>query len=176
MNATSKSRNYWRYGRNIMTGALAAVILATLGASQAQAVDGKIYPGSMCVRFGGTNPVLNASRLFNHGTTDMLLDCPVVHDFFEESVQDGYVDVIDNHSTQGICVTLRSISQFQSSTITARSQGPVCSAGAKFQSQRLFFGGISANSNAHYFYAVRIPPPDNGLTSGIISYSIDEND
>ena len=69
MNATYTTGNYWRYGRNIMAGALAAVAVAILGASQAQAEeDGKVYPASMCVRFGGTNPVLNASRLFNHGT------------------------------------------------------------------------------------------------------------
>ena len=98
MNATSKPRNYWRYGRNIMTGALAAVAMVTLDASQAQAVDGKLYPASMCVRFGGSAPRLDSSRLFNPGTTVMRLDCPVVHDFIDESIQDGYVDVIDQNN------------------------------------------------------------------------------
>jgi hypothetical protein len=108
MNAARKTSNYWRYGRSIITGALAAVISATLGASQAQAEeDGKVYPASMCVRFEGTNPVLNSSRLFNHGTTDMLLDCPVVHDFITGGrINDGLVDVIDNHSSRGVCVSL----------------------------------------------------------------------
>ena len=99
MNATNKTGIYKRYERNIMVGALAAVVMVTLGASQVQASDGKIYPGSSCVRFGGTSPVLNASRLFNDGGTDMLLNCPVVHDVFAGSIEDGYVDVIDNHGT-----------------------------------------------------------------------------
>src|SRR5687767_14789550 len=128
MNSTRKTSNYCRSGRSIITGALAAVILATLGASQAQAEeDGKVYPGSMCVRFGGTNPVLNASRLFNHGATDMLLDCPVVHDLIDGSIQEGFVDVIDNHSSRSVCVSLFRISQVNSSTTTGESEGPVCS-------------------------------------------------
>lgn len=176
MNATRKTEIYWRYGRKLMNGALAAVVVAAIGTPPAQAEDGKLYPGSMCVRFGGSPPLFKSSKLINIGTTDLLLDCPVVHDFVDESIQDGYVDVIDNHETRDVCANLVRVSQFQSSTVTEVSTGRKCSEGAKFQSQRLTFGGLTADRNAHYFYSVRIPPPDEGLTSGIISYKVDEND
>jgi hypothetical protein len=176
MTATSKSRNYWRYGRNIMTGTLAAVAMVALGVSQAQAVDGKLYPASMCVRWGGSPPLLKSSKVINIGTTDLALDCPAVHDFIDESIQDGYVDVIDNHRTRPVCANLVSVSQFSSSSVTERSTGWKCTTGFGFQSKRLSFGGLAADPNAHYFYSVQIPPPDNGLTSAIISYEVDEND
>jgi hypothetical protein len=187
MNATRKTSNYRRYGRNIMTGALAAVAMVTLDASQAQAVDGKLYPASMCVRFGGSAPRLDSSRLFNPGTTVMRLDCPVVHDFIEESIQDGYVDVIDqnngfidqNHGPTDIqvCAFLFSVSQAFSSAPTIRFSERKCSTSASSVSQRLSFGGLAADPNAHYFYSVSIPPTSfNGAQSAIISYKVDENE
>ena len=55
-------RNYWRYGRQILHAALAALVMAAIGVSQVQAdVDGKIYPASMCV-LGGSEPLLDHSR------------------------------------------------------------------------------------------------------------------
>jgi hypothetical protein len=180
MNATRKTSNYGRYGRNIMTGALAAIAMATLGASQAQAEeDGKLYPASSCVRWQGSSPVLSFSRLFNPGTTVMRLDCPVIHDFIADSIQDGYVDVIDRNFGSGdtqVCADLTSVSQALSSTLTVRSTGRRCSVGASSVSQRLSFGGLPPNSNAHYYYSVSIPPTFNGLRSGIISYRVDEVD
>jgi hypothetical protein len=183
MKATSKFRNYRGYGRNIMIGALAATVLTTLGASQAQAVDGKLYPGSSCVRWQGSSPIVSFSRLFNPGTTVMRLDCPVVHDFIDESIQDGYVDVLDRNfgsSTDAanvqVCADLVSISQALSSTLTVRSTGRRCSVGASSVSQRLSFGGLAANRNAHYYYSVSIPPTFNGQRSALISYEVDEND
>jgi hypothetical protein len=41
-----------------MTGALAAAVMATIGASQAQTVDTKLYPASMCVHYAGSTPVI----------------------------------------------------------------------------------------------------------------------
>jgi hypothetical protein len=173
--------------RKIITGVLAAAVMATIVASPAQAEDGKLYPGSMCVRFAGSTavlPTLDSSRLFNPATTVLSLDCPVVHDSINESIQDGYVDVIDqnfagNASGDGnvqVCANLVSVSQAFSSTLTVRSAGRKCTIGANSVSQRLTFGGISANSNAHYFYSVTIPPTFNGARSSIISYKVDEND
>ena len=100
MNATSKSRNYWRYGRNIMTGALAAVAMVALGVSQAQAVDGKLYPASMCVRCGGSasssSDASQALQPRDHRYAPLTVRS--VHDFIDESIQDGYVDVIDQNN------------------------------------------------------------------------------
>jgi hypothetical protein len=187
MNATRKSHNCWRYGRTILYSALAVVVMAAMGAAQALALDGKVYPASMCVQWAGSStvlPVLNDSRLFNPSTTIMRLDCPAVHDSINNSIERGYVDVIDNHADDAslpetakqVCALLVSASQVTSSTTTVRTTPRVCSTGAKFQSQRLSFGGLPADRNAHYYYSVSIPPVDNGLRSAIISYFVDEND
>lgn len=58
----------------------------------------------------------------------------------------------------------------------AFAAGRKCGAGASSVSQRLTFGGISANANAHYYYSVSIPPTFNGRRSGLISYRVDEVD
>ena len=187
MNVTSNPRKYWRYGRNLMTGALAAVAMMTLDAPQVQAVDGKTYPGSSCVRFGGSTPRLNASRLFNQGFTVLSLDCPVVHDSIDESIQDGYVDVIDanfgsseDQRDVAVCANLLSVSQADNAEIlTVQSTGRKCSTINGPVRKRLSFDGLPAHSDAHYFYSVSIPPKvviDQRFESAIISYRVDEND
>jgi hypothetical protein len=162
-----------------MYAALAAVVMVAIGASQAQAVDGKLYPASMCVRWEGSEPLLNHSRLLNAGSTTLRLDCPVVRDELSgdlPGIQDGYVDVIDNHGTEQVCAELVAVSQFQSETLTVESSGRQCSPFTGFQSQRLSFGELFSDLNAHYYFSVSIPPVDDGLRSGIIAYEVDEED
>ena len=173
--------------RKIINGTLAALIMATLGASQAHAVDGKQYGGSMCVRFAGATavlPKLNGSRILNPEKTVLSLDCPAVHDVTGKGIKSGFVDVIDqnfvnntaNDRNSQVCAELASVSQVGSSTITFRSAGRKCTTGANSVSQRLTFGGLPADSNAHYFYSVSLPPPFNGAQSALISYKIDEDE
>jgi hypothetical protein len=143
--------------RKIITGILAAAVVAILGVSQAQALDGKLYPGSMCNRFAGSTavlPTLNASRLLNPATTVLRLDCPVIHDSLAPSIQSGYVDVLDrnfagdafNNENSQVCAELFSTSQAFTSILTIRSTGRRCTTGASSVSKRLFFGGLPANS------------------------------
>ena len=173
--------------RKIITGILVAAVVAILGVSQAQALDGKSYPGSMCVRFAGSTnilPALSLSRLFNPANTILRLDCPVVHDSIAGSIQSGFVDVIDqnfngdafNNQNSQVCVNLNSVSQALTSTLTIRSTATRCTTGATSVSKRLFVGGLPANSNAHYFYSVTLPPAFSGFQSAIISYRVDENE
>jgi hypothetical protein len=172
--------------RKIITSVLAASVVALLGVSQAQAVDGKLYPGSMCVRTSGSAaslPTLNRSRLFNPTTTILRLDCPVVHDSIAPSIQGGFVDVIDQNfngdafsQNNQVCVNLNSVSQALTSTLTIRSTATRCTTGASSVSKRLSFGSLPANSNAHYFYSVTLPPAFLGNQSAIISYRVDENE
>ena len=170
--------------RNIITSTLAAAVLTTLTIAPLHAEDSKLYPASSCVKVSGSTPALSFSRLFNPGTGRMGLDCPVVHDNPLRSIQDGYVDVIDqnfaNNTTNNpdtqVCAELVSLSQAFSSTITFRSTGRKCSTGANSVSQRLSFGGLPTNGNAHYYYSVTIPGTFNGQRSGIVTYRVDEND
>lgn len=84
-------------------------------------------------------------------------------------------NTVNDRNTQ-VCAQLFSVSQALSSILTVRSAPLRCTTGANSVSQRLTFGGISANGNAHYYYSVSIPPTFNGSRSGIISYEVDEND
>jgi len=173
--------------RLFATFSAVAVMSGLFGSPAAQAVDGKLYPGSSCVRFAGSTavlPALSVSRLFNPATTVLRLDCPVVHDSINFSIQSGYVDVIDqnfagdalNDANTQVCAELVSASQALSSVITFRSTGRRCTTGASSVSKRLSFGGLAANGNAHYYYSVSIPPTFNGLQSAIIAYRVDENE
>jgi hypothetical protein len=173
--------------RLFATFSAVAVMSGLFGSPAAQAVDGKLYPGSSCVRFAGSTavlPTLVYSELFNPATTVLSLDCPVVHDSINFTIQSGYVDVIDqnfagdalNDANTQVCAALVSFSQALSSGITFKSTGRRCTTGASSVSKRLFFGGLPANSNAHYYYSVSIPPTFNGRQSAIIAYKVDENE
>jgi hypothetical protein len=157
--------------------------MAAIGASQVQAdVDGKIYPASMCVRWAGSEPLLEHSRLFNTGSTTLRLDCPIVRDIiggFIPGIQEGYLDVINNHGTEQVCAEVVGVSQVESATFTVESSGRQCTPLSGFQSQRLSFNNppvIGVRKTEHYYFSVSIPPVDAGRRSGIISYEVDEED
>lgn len=185
MKATIKSRNYWRYGRKILNVALAAVFMAVIGASQAHAVDAKIYPGNMCIRWQGPNPTFELGSIKNPGTTVLYLDCPVIHDQIDNRINSGWVDVVDNNlssdapgnTNMQVCATLFSVSRVGSTAFTIQRTGPVCSRGGGLTSQRLSFGSLPAHLNAHYFYGISIPPvpSSGGGPSSVISYRVEEN-
>jgi hypothetical protein len=63
MNATYSTGNYWQYGRNIMTGALIAVAMATLGASQARAAGGHYQAKNLFAIANPADPVAGAATL-----------------------------------------------------------------------------------------------------------------
>src|SRR5436190_10251536 len=85
-----------RYLMSALTMALFSLALVAPAAFPAD-LDQKIYPASMCVRYMGDQPRLNASRVFNSGTTVMRLDCPVIHDWNTAPIYSGWVDVIDQN-------------------------------------------------------------------------------
>lgn len=164
--------------RKLMTGALLAVGLATIGAAHAQAQSVENYPGSSCVRWAGPTPVFNYSRLFNPGTEILYLDCPVGHDP-AKTVNSGMVDVVDQNFSgddfnrwHQVCAQLVGVSQAGSS-VTARGTPWWCTTGARSASQTL--GGVVAlpfDQNAHYYWSVSIPPNFNGQQSGIARFYI----
>jgi hypothetical protein len=178
MKTTKLSRLEWRTGKKLLTGALAAAVMATLGASHAQAVDSKLYPASMCIRWQGPEHVLNSGRIFNPAASGTIrLDCPIVRDSLTtKGIKEGYVDMIDLSPTaERVCADLQSISQFNRASTVAKSTGRKCTTGPNAgNSQRVFFGGFTPDVNAHYFYSVSIPPAPLNERSGIISYRVDE--
>jgi hypothetical protein len=149
--------------------------LLTMGASLAYAVDTKEYPGSMCVKWGGDGiPVYDWSSIGNASPTSPLdLDCPIVHD--AAGAISGWVRVTDYHYNLDISCTLVSVyrSDIDSSPQYKLSRTQY-SSGSGPKVQQLPFGGVEAESIAHYYYSCSIPPAYNGSVSYIHTYQIVE--
>jgi hypothetical protein len=158
-----------------LTLSLVTIAMATLGISQVHAVDGKNYPGSMCVRWSGTStPVYNFSAIGNPSSTTWLyLDCPAVKD--ASNIASGWVRMLDRHYSSNISCRLYSV--YASTGGYYGWVTPVVSStGSSANPQHRPFGGIGGNSIAHYYYSCSIPPTYSGYVSYITSYQVSEND
>ena len=153
---------------------LLALFMVIAGALPALAADGKVYPGSMGVRYAGTStPTYNFSAIGNPSANQWLyLDLPAIHD--ASNINSSWVRVIDQHYSANIGCRLFSVyrcgcgycgwtSQYK------ESQGSGCNA------QVLSAGAVGANSISHYYFSCKIPPKYNNNTSYIISYKVKEN-
>ena len=155
---------------------LVFVFLGTVGVSPIHAADAKIYPGSMCVRYDGTNtPGYNFSAIGNPSdSTWLLLDCPIVRDHTDRTISSGVVQVIDLHFSEQVYCSLNSFYRSGDAFLGWWTQ-PKASSGTSTGQQTLSFGGVGSNSLAHYYYSCGIPPKYNGQVSYIISYKVNEN-
>jgi len=157
--------------------ALLAVALGmTIGASFALAGDGKIYPGSMCVRYAGTGtPSYNFSAIGNPSATQWLyLDCPVIHDTIGGNINKGWVRMIDQHYSSDVRCSLNSYYR-SGNAFWGWWTANKSTSGSGAHPQHITFNGIGANSLAHYYYSCRIPPRYSGNTSYITSYNVEED-
>jgi hypothetical protein len=163
--------------RLLATLSAIAVMSGVLDVSQARALDGKVYPGSMCVRWSGPNPVYANSGIGNPGTTTLYLDCPAAHDSINYGINNGWVKVLDRHFSSPAQCNLNSLyasgswffgwwTPFRSS-IGGSASSPV---------ETLYFGSLSSSSTAHYYYSCRVPPTYNGYVSYLMTYKVDENE
>ena len=149
----------------VMTGALPAL-----------ASDGKIYPGSMGVRYAGTStPTLSCSAIGNPSTSSWLyLDLPAIHDTIGGNINKSWVRVIDQHYSSNISCQLCSV--FRSGCSWYGWVSPTrYSSGSGCNEQVLSPGGVGANSRSHYYFSCKIPPRYNNNTSYIISYYVSED-
>ena len=156
---------------------LAVLTLSILSlAATTFAVDAKIYPGSMAVRWTSSDPVphLNASALFNPSSTKTLrVDLPVIHDIIAKSIKSGWVKVVDRHYSHNIRCNLMSV--YRSGGGFYGWTGPNrYSSGSGTGPQTLNFPGLGSNSVAHYYVSCSIPRTYSGNRSGIVSYRVDE--
>lgn len=155
-----------------------SLLIVAFCAVNAFAADGKIYPGSMGVKWKTSepDPVLSFSAIGNPSATKPLrLDLPVIHDSINHSIKNGWVKAIDMHYSENISARLMSIYRngcqwYGWGSPTRTTSGSNCAA------QTLSFGSLSSNSSAHYFYSCSIPPIYNGQASFIVSYKVDEKD
>lgn len=163
------------YGKILFKLLLLFVCVTAVGVSQAHAVDGKIYTGSSCVRWSGTtSPIYNFSAIGNPADSWLYVDCPVIHDSINASINSGWVKVIDQNYTYNARCNLNSIYRNGGSWWGWWTPNQ-SSAGSSSSPQTLSFGGIGSNSISHYYYSCRIPPIYSGNRSYLISYKVDEN-
>lgn len=158
--------------------ALFSVLFLLCASVTTFADDGKVYPGSMGVRWSSYDPVptLNASAIGNPSSTKSLrVDLPVIHDCIGNNIEQGWVKVIDMHYGQNIRCSLNSV--YRNGSSFYGWWGPnKYSSGSSQNPKTLTHGGLGSNTQAHYYYSCSIPPTYNGNRSYIISYYVEEND
>lgn len=153
------------------------LLAVIMGFSPAGAEDGKLYPGSMCVRYAGTStPSYNFSAIGNPSTSSWLyVDCPVVHDSMNHSIRNGYVNMIDMNYSSNVRCSLNSFYRSGGSWYGWWSPSK-SSSGSGSSPQRIYYSGLGSNSSSHYYYSCQIPPRYSGNTSYLGSYYVSEND
>ena len=158
------------------TKVLALAFLLLAGLTLPALADGKIYPGSMGVRWNSTDPVpaLAWSGLFNPSPTKSLrVDLPIVRDVINGKIQSGWVKAIDQHPTLGVRMQLASVYRSCNGFLGWFSPNQFTFGASKCAQQRNY-GPLGSNSMAHYYYSCTIPRSFLGRRSGIVSYSATE--
>lgn len=153
-----------------------ATLLVAIFMSQAQAADGKVYPGSNCVRYAGSTPSYSWSRIGNPSTTtNLYLDCPFAKDHIGFAFDSYWMRATDLSSASNVTCRLYSVYRsggtiwFWSGSLLATS-----SAGFSTNEQHISGGAnVGANNVSHAYFSCKIPPQQIGR-SYISSYSATE--
>ena len=167
-----------RNARAIFITLLVALFMVTTGALPALAGDGKVYPGSMGVRYSGTfTPTYNCSAIGNPSATQHLyLDLPIIKDVIGGHINKSWVRVTDRHRYSSIscavCNRYRCGFGWCGQTKTKYSSG-----WSGWGEQLLNTGAIGTNKNTreHYYFSCRIPPKYYNKISYINSYYAEES-
>lgn len=167
-----------RSARILFVASLLALFMVIAGALPALAAsDGKIYPGSMGVRYAGTStPCLSHSAIGNPSATKWLyLDLPAIHDKIAGKIKKSWVRVSDRNCKANIRCRLVTRYRCGCGWCGWVGPGPKYSKGCKCYEQVLNTGGANANKRSHYYFSCRIPPKYNNKISYINSYYVEEN-
>lgn len=166
--------------KTVIATAIAALTIAAavgLAATSASASDAKIYPGSMCTGTDITNDVFYSwnGSAFNRRSTGRVMHCPLVRDIVQGRISAAKVHVIDRHDAASVTCYLRS------SDVDGNggSWGSSASSGASFTSSavKTLYPGLPSweiGRGLHHVYCTSVPGMQNGYSSGITSYDIDE--
>ena len=153
-----------------------ALVTFSITALPTFAVDGKVYPGSMGVRWNASDPLpaLNTSAIFNPSSTKSLrVDLPVIHDVISRRIKKGWVRVIDQHFTRNVRTQMVSVYR-RCNGFRGWFSANKYSQGTSKCAQLKGFGALGSTSQAHYYYSCTIPPAYKGQRSGIVSYYAEE--
>ena len=104
---------------NKATILFAAMTLVALGATDARASDNKTMSALTCVRrSGGVGVVDSQGRLQNDGTTQMIVTCPLVRDYTQETLGFVTVSVLDATDPADVWCRTASVSQTTNGVIS----------------------------------------------------------
>jgi hypothetical protein len=158
------------------TALISASIL--VGATAAVAGDAKTYPGSMCVRYSGSNPSYSGSMIGNPSSSQWLyLDCPAINDSMSEQLHNSWVAVLDRHYSSDVHCSVHS-RYWNNSTAALNGWwgGNKYSAGSGNNLQKLSWGRLSgAGDSVHTYFSCAIPPAYSGHVSYIVNYHANED-
>lgn len=129
------------------------------------------YPGSNCVVYGGTGTLYNFSTIGNNSAGTLYLDCPAVNQT-PSSIEGGWVNVMDQNTTENVCCSLNS-AYGSGSSIWGWWGTTVCSSGYSSNWTKLNFGPLGNNSDAHIYLSCTIPRVGVG-PSWIATYNVNE--
>ncbi len=147
------------------------------------AEDDKTFPGALCQPETNSLSILrdDQGRMFNTGTVPQLWTCPIVRDYPRRNLESAQIVVIDNN------VALGDPNVFCTIFSKTSTGGPVSSpvsplsftTGAPGTTTLNYAVGdpdiIGANGGYYYFRCF-IPGTFSGLSSGVVSYRISENE
>ena len=162
-----------KFYRLFATLGAVAVMSGALGASTAQAEDGKVFPGGMCYRLsGGTANYTSNGRLFNSSAVStMTVLCPIVRDLTQDPWNTIEVVAIDQHLNQN--VTCRGFSNSRDGGLFGQTAA-LSTAGNGNAGQVLDLGGGIWEEARGYYFAKCDIPPVGAAQSGIASYIVVE--
>jgi hypothetical protein len=167
--------------RHLSLKLAASLLVFTTAAGPAAADDRKHYPGAACLVTGSSSTSIERSdtlgRAYNVSTTTKMFVCPAVKDYV--SITSGYAYVYDKNPGSGQSVSCSLRAGRPSSLYMTFSSGETDPPGGTFSSTeevRLDFGPVSALTEGFYFLQCSVPAIHSVGASGVLTYSINEQE
>jgi hypothetical protein len=175
---TLRSCNCRRYGRKLIHGLAALVLLLAVAYDAAEAEDEKVFPGSMCVRLGTSSDGIyypGAGGIANAGTTAVTVVCPIVRDNVGSSYNSVNVTVQDLSPSANVSCAVHAVSPSGGSIWHAYPSNPLPAGYFSTQLYTLNIGPVSQGKGASFFVTCDLPPVAGGQTSGVFLYHMVES-
>ena len=148
------------------------------GTTLVYAGDAKTYPGSMGVRWSGSNPSFNHSAIGNPSSTQWLyVDLPVINDSMSENIHNSWVRVLDRHYSSDIRCSFNTAYWNNTGDTFYGWWGANRSSNGSSNKSQFLSTGSSGGAGAlyHHYFSCRIPPTYSNSLSYIISYHANED-
>ncbi len=134
--------------------------------------DAKRYPGSMCVRWAGPQPVLDFSSIYNPSNSAVTrVDCPIVKDRPYQNMSSANVRFLNRHPTQLVSCYLTSVVR----TTTGWTQTSVLRNAGPGLVTLAYPAQARASDFAHWYFSCSIPPRSTTGPTHLLSYYTNEN-